>query len=110
MFFGYISTFFVAILLSLFYISYAASNVFDRIKKEIKKEYVVVEEITNENNNTFNLSISLVDNFADTPKTDFVRPPIEDSGNPIIKIKDSATIKKIYYSDIFQRPPPILIL
>jgi hypothetical protein len=103
-FIGYLSSFFIAVLLSLIYLSYAISGIFVHIKKEIRNDVKV--EIIEESygavpfDNTF-----VFDYIADIPVPNqrvcvselAVNIPVFDSDIPI---------RKIHLSEYFLRPPP----
>jgi hypothetical protein len=103
-FIGYISSFFIALLLSLFYLSYAASGIFEQIKKEIKDD--VRAEIIEESYDT----VSAEQSFTFDYSTDIPAPnqPAVFAGLTVdIPVVDNdIPIRKIFLSEYFLRPPP----
>ncbi|MDR1593275.1 MAG: hypothetical protein LBS43_02165 [Prevotellaceae bacterium] len=105
MFIGYLSSFFIALLLSFFYLGYAASGAFERIKKDIKKE--IETGITEKIPNTVPAENSFVfDYVADISEPN--RQPAFSSGFAvdIPVIDDGIPLRKICLSEYFLRPPP----
>lgn len=104
MFIGYLSSFFIALLLSFFYLSYAASGIFEQIKKEIKNE--IKSEIIEESYNPVSDDNSFVfDYYAD------ISTPIRHSVSielavDISIVYNDIPIRKICLSEYFLRPPP----
>jgi hypothetical protein len=102
-FFSYLSSLIVALLLGFFYLSYVASGVFDRISKEIGKE----AEIKEKPSCSFSTDSTFVFNcVADIPEpTDsqavFLRLAVD-----VCDIGDGIPLRQIYLSDYFLRPPP----
>jgi hypothetical protein len=92
------------LLLSLFYLSYAASGVFEQIKKEINDENRA--EIIEESGNTVSVVNSFVfDYYIDIPVSNhpdvFAELPVD-----IPVINNDIPIRKIFLSEYFLRPPP----
>jgi hypothetical protein len=106
MFVGYLSSFFIALLLSFFYLGYAASGVFEQIKKEIKKEAgtELTETISNtdcsENYSIFDYVTNIPESNRQVVNLGFVID--------IPLICDRIPIRKVCLSDHFLRPPPEL--
>jgi hypothetical protein len=102
-FIGYLSSFFIALLLSIFYINYAASGIFEQIKKELKNE--TKTEITEES-----CEISVAHSFVFDYYTN-ISVPIRHSvfrefAVDISIVYSDVPIRKIYLSEYFLRPPP----
>jgi hypothetical protein len=103
-FIGYLSSFFIALLLSLFYLSYAASGVFKRIKNEIKND--ITTEIIKESHDAVTSENTLIfDCFADIPAPAQC-PGFSEFAVDIPIVYDDIPIQKIYLSEYFLRPPP----
>jgi cbb3-type cytochrome oxidase subunit 3 len=105
-FISYLSSFFVAALLSIFYIGYVASGLFVQIREEINKE--ATTEITEKLPSTVSTSIFFIyDYITDIPESNpqngfselTVDIPVTDDGIPS---------RRDYSSDYFLRPPPKL--
>jgi hypothetical protein len=105
-FIGYISSFFIALLLSFFYLSYAASGIFEQIKKEFKDD--VRAEIIEESYDTVSAEQSFA--FDYYYYTDIPAPnhPAFFAGltAEIPAIDNDIPIRKIFLSEYFLRPPP----
>ncbi|MDR2027061.1 MAG: hypothetical protein LBQ01_05800 [Prevotellaceae bacterium] len=104
MFIGYFSSFFIALLLSLFYLGYAASGLVAQIRKEVtvkpeKPSCTVLIQDSKE------IPHFVFDYIADVPKPDrqvrfaelIIDIPVAD---------DSIPVQKICLSEYFLRPPP----
>ncbi|MDR2285878.1 MAG: hypothetical protein LBE04_00140 [Prevotellaceae bacterium] len=107
MFVGYLPSFFIALLLSFFYLGYAAFGIFEQIRKEIKKE--IETEITEKMSDTVTAENSFIFDYV----TDISEPyrqtvfslefavDVPIAGNDILPLK-------ICLSEYFLRPPPSL--
>jgi hypothetical protein len=105
MFIGYLSSFFIALLLSLFYLSYAASGIFERIRKEIKNDNITTEIIEESHDNPAAENSFTFDYFADIPALSqcfgFSGFAVD-----IPLVYDDIPPQKIHLSEYFLRPPP----
>jgi hypothetical protein len=103
-FIGYLSSFFIALLLSLFYLSYAASGIFEQIKKEIKDE--IKKEIIEESYKVSVDDFFVFDYCADisAPIKHFVFS--EFAVDISVVDNDDIAVQKICLSEYFLRPPP----
>ncbi|MDR0725376.1 MAG: hypothetical protein LBF59_05130 [Prevotellaceae bacterium] len=104
MFIGYLSSFFIALLLSLFYLSYAASGIFEQIKKEIKNE-IKSEIIGESHEDASGVNSFVFDYYAD------ISVPVKHSvfrefAVDISVVDNDIPIRKICLSEYFLRPPP----
>ena len=103
MFFGYISTFIVAALLSFLYLGYAASGAIEQIKKEIKSENTIVDTGSPSH------FVYIQDLYiAEVCHTDL--PPVftKPSVSLFICRNEKIPIRQTFTSDLFQRPPPLV--
>jgi hypothetical protein len=103
-FISYLPSFFVALLLSFFYLSYVVSDVFVHIRDEIKKE--AKTEITETLPSFVSTDNSLVfDYITDIPEPN---PQIgfSEFTVDIPVIDDGVPLHKNHLSDHFLRPPP----
>jgi hypothetical protein len=107
MFIGYLPSFFIALLLSFFYLGYVASGVFEQIRKEIKKE--IGTEITEKMSDTVSGENSLVFDYV----ADISEPyrqtvfSLEFAVDIPIAANDILPLK-ICLLEYFLRPPPSL--
>jgi hypothetical protein len=112
MFIGYISSFFIALLLSFFYINYAASGVFEQIGKELKSETgEKSEEITQpDSGQSSNESRDFIFNhfieLAESNQQTGVRESEVDIPTDTVDVP----VNKICLSEYYLRPPPAEIL
>jgi hypothetical protein len=105
MFIGYLSSFFIALLLSLFYLGYAASDVFTQIKKEIAKE--IETEVREKIPDTVSPDkFFIFDYVADISEPG--RQSVFSSGFAVYipVIDEGIPLRKICLSEYFLRPPP----
>jgi hypothetical protein len=103
-FISYLSSFFVALLLSFFYLSYVASGLYVQIREEIKKE--AKTEITKPS--TISANNFFVYNYiADIPEPN-PQVGISESTVDVPVIDDGVSLRRDYLSDYFLRPPPKL--
>lgn len=103
MFIGYLSSFFIALLLSIFYLSYAASGILGQIRKEIIEEIKaeVIEEYS-----TVSVENSFVfDYYAEISKPNQYAG-FSEFAVDIPIIDDDIPIQKICLTEYFLRPPP----
>jgi hypothetical protein len=105
-FISYLSSFFVAALLSFFYLGYVASDLFVQIRDEIRKE--AKTEITE----TLPSTVSTGNSFVYDYVTDIPEPNpqvgVSELTVDIPVIDDGIPLRKNYLSDYFLRPPPKL--
>jgi hypothetical protein len=108
-FIGYFSSFFIALLLSLFYLGCAGSGIFDRVRKEeiIEKpdEASCCSIVTVRNAEA--ISHFTFDCVADVPGRNCLRVfsrPIIDA----VFVDHHISILEVCLSEYFPRPPPIL--
>jgi hypothetical protein len=103
-FIGYLSSFFIAILLSLCYLSYAAGDILEYLKKEIKKETKEEVSFVEAGKNTpdiFTFVLEYPEDISYANKQfQFSKPAAE-----IFVIAD-IPISKPCLSGYFLRPPP----
>ncbi|MDR1583332.1 MAG: hypothetical protein LBS55_08775 [Prevotellaceae bacterium] len=107
MFIGYLSSFFIAVLLSVFCLSYAAFDTFKQINKEVKNDSNT--EIREKSSDIVVIdNVFVVDYYlSDVPEKN--RQIILsgcDIGIPIMD--DDIPIQKNCLSEYFLRPPPAL--
>jgi hypothetical protein len=105
-FIGYSSSFFVALLLGFFYLSYAATGVLAHIRKDVKNEiHQESSDVKIASGNTKEIPVFTIDYVADTtPINQPLRYPEYIAG--ITFADESIPVKKNFLSDYFLRPPP----
>jgi hypothetical protein len=108
-FIGYLSSFFIALLLSFFYLGYAVTGVVEQISREMKKDLqseLSGAEVSAKSENA--IPTFIFDCAADVPQT------ILQVGYSVrfviggLFVDDDIPIKKACLSDYFLRPPPVL--
>jgi hypothetical protein len=103
-FIGYLSSFFIALLLSFFYLGYAASGVLEHVKKELNKE--TKAEITEEPHRTVSTENSFTfDYFAEIPEP-YQHAVFSEYAPDIPVVDNDVQAQKICLSQYFLRPPP----
>jgi hypothetical protein len=106
MFIGYLSSFFIALLLSFFYLSYAAFGVFEQInearKKEINTEIIEGSSGVVSTDNVF--VFDYLSDFSEQCHQIIIGGFTVD----IPLINDDIPLQNICLSEYFQRPPPAL--
>jgi hypothetical protein len=107
-FIGYLSSFFIALLLSFFYLSYAAVGIFEHLKKGVNNEIrTELSATVVSSKNTTNISVFVIDYVivADIPPTN---QQIKYSGYTIDIpfVDDDIVLRKAWLSDYYLRPPP----
>jgi hypothetical protein len=103
-FIGYLSSFVIALLLSLFYLSYAASGIFEQIKKEIKTENTS-ETIEESYYAASNANFFVFDYYADI-STPIKHSIFREFAVDISVVYSGIPVRKICLSEYFLRPPP----
>jgi hypothetical protein len=108
MFIGYLSSFFIALALSCFYISYAASGVYEQIRKEIEKDTNEKSETLphsvsiHQSNNSFDFAFTYFTDLNESHQQTAFREFETDISVAVVDIP----INKICLSEYYLRPPP----
>jgi hypothetical protein len=106
MFIGYLSSFFIALLLSFFYLSYAAIGVFEQIKKDVNNEIrTELSDTEISSKNTMDIPAFAIDyvvaNIPENQQFKYSGYTID-----ISFVDDDIPIRKAWLSDYYLRPPP----
>jgi hypothetical protein len=107
-FIGYLSSFFIALLLSFFYLGYAASGVLEQIKKELNKE--VETEITEEPHVAVSAGNSFIFDYFTEISEPHQHAVFSEYAVDISIVDNDIQTQKICLSQYFLRPPPAKVI